>query len=181
MKICVTIKGVTPLLMDKFSETQLSSTKKKNKEMTPAEAAEQAVYRNADGELFIPGQNMFRCIIEGGRFSKEGKSKVTTLKNSLVCGGAKLLNEECKLGIKDYLIFKTSVVNQAIKARVMTYRPMIKDWRLTFTLDVDEEVFSSNKIKEIITHAGKRIGLGSWRPDTKGTYGKFEIEKFNVF
>lgn len=179
MKIQVTIKGVTPLLMARFSPEMLAP-KKKNKEETIAQIAESNAYRNEEGKLFVPGQNIFRSLMEGGRYVKEGKRAITNTKNSILCAAGDLVEKECILDVQEYEILSMSAVNNAIKARIMTHKPMFKNWRLSFTLLMDQELLSSNKIKECILSAGKRVGLGSFRPDCKGTYGKYEIETYEV-
>jgi len=179
MKIQVTIKGITPLLMARFSAEMLTS-KKKNKEETIEQIAESNAYRNQDGMLFIPGQNIFRSIMEGGRYVKEGKRAVTNTKNSVLCAAGDLLEKECILDVQTYEILSMSAVNNAMKARIMTHKPMFRNWKLSFTLLMDQELLSSNKIKECIISAGKRVGLGSYRPDCKGCYGKYEIESLTV-
>jgi len=181
MIIDVEIEGVTPLLMAKFNIDVLSEPKKKNKNVTKEEFAEELAYRNKDGELFVPGFNVFRTIMEGGRFVKNGKSKVTTLKNSMIGAGVTFLTEECLLNKKEYEISTMSAVNRVMgDARIIVHRPIFKEWKISFAIDVDEEMFSSTLIKEVIESSGKRIGLGAFRPDRKGTFGKFKIIKFIV-
>ncbi len=179
MKIKVTIEGITPLLMHKF-DPQMLVSKQKSKDLTVEKQAEDLAYRNKKGELYIPGFNIYRTIIEGGRFVKDGKAAITNMKRSKICAAGTLVEDECLLGQTKYEIFATSAVNGALKARVMVYRPMFKKWKLDFTLEMDDTILSSQKIKDCIEQAGKSVGLGSYRPDCKGTYGKFKVTSFNV-
>lgn len=179
MKIAVTIQGVTPLLMAKFEPDMLKS-KSKNKEETIEEMAEKNAYRDKKGKLGIPARNIFVCLVEGGKYVKMGRGAITNSKSSVLSAGALMSDEFCLLNQDKYEVLSMSAVNNNIKARVMTYKPMFKTWELSFTLSIDTELFDSDIIKKIIASAGKRIGLGSYRPDRKGTYGKFEIKSFEV-
>ena len=95
MKINATIEGLTPLMMNRFSdEAEVSTTSghapsfKSHERQLPRERAAATAYRNPEtGELFLPGPNLFAALVEAGRFHKLGKNKVTTQKSSLVPAG----------------------------------------------------------------------------------------------
>lgn len=179
MIIKVKIKGITPLLMAAFSEDQLGN-RKPNKNMTPEEQAEIYAYRNEKGELIIPSVCVFACIIDGGKFSKRGKSKVTTLKSSLIPAGIAIIEKECPLGTSKYEVDKRSAVVPATGGRIMVYRPMLSEWETSFTLEVDEKEFSESEVKTYVADAGKKCGLLAFRPSRKGWFGKFEISGWQV-
>ena len=89
--ISVEITGKTPLLMPRFTDAAAmkatdgtSSAISTSNGETPMEQAEQSLYKDEQGKVGIPQPNLFRCFIDAGKFFKAGKSKVTTLKSSLV-------------------------------------------------------------------------------------------------
>ena len=45
-------------------------------------------------------------------------------------------------------------------------------------LDLDTEVMSEGLLRDIVDKAGKAVGLGDFRPDCKGPFGKFEVTKW---
>ena len=49
-------------------------------------------------------------------------------------------------------------------------------WSCTFEADVDDELVSREHLERWLDIAGRRIGLGDWRPEKSGTYGRFELE-----
>ena len=59
--------------------------------------------------------------------------------------------------------------------RVMIYRPMWKEWKLCFGIEVLEEEFPTEVLKEILDVAGKRHGIGDWRPK----FGQFMVTLFD--
>lgn len=187
MQIQVTIRGVAPLLMNRFTEqnevavsggTQAAFRGDKG---TPREQAEPKRYADKDtGELYVPGPNIFAAIIAAGIFHKAGKSKLTTQKSSLIPAGVQLVELVCPLGSKDWEVDSRSVVIPSTGGRIMCHRPRIDTWKCTFTLEIDETMFSPDLIRKVIDDAGKKIGLGDYRPARKGPFGRFVVDRWEV-
>lgn len=186
MQIHVTIEGTSPLLMNRFNEeaeVKVSSGISKvsiGNKGTPREQAAKKTYSDSNGNLYIPGPNIFSCLIQAGKFHKNGKSKVTTTKSSLIPAGMAVQELICPLGTKDFEIDSRSVVIPATGGRIMAHRPRLDKWGLTFTLDVDEEMFTPEFARLLVDDAGCKIGLGDFRPDRKGPFGKFVVTGWKV-
>ena len=184
--IKVEITGVTPLLMNRFTEANEvkvsagTSTIQIGNRGTPRDQAEKKAYKDNDRNLFIPGPNIFSCIITAGKFHKVGKSKVTTMKTSLVPAGLSIRDIVCPLGTKEFEVDSRSVVIPSTGGRVMAHRPRLDRWKTRFILDVDTDMFSLEFVRELINDAGRKIGLGDFRPDRKGPFGKFSITGWEV-
>ncbi|MEK1931061.1 MAG: hypothetical protein AAAC47_15020, partial [Pararhizobium sp.] len=91
MKIGISIEGITALLCNRFTdeaaEAATSGTRSSiatTDRGTPIEIAASKLYHGLDGEVVIPQPNLLRCLVEGGRFHKVGKSQVTTQKSSML-------------------------------------------------------------------------------------------------
>lgn len=182
MIIKVKIKGITPLLMNRFHEelqvkasSGTSAALGSGSKGTPREQAAKKVYCDEDGNLMIPGPNIFSAIIAAGSFHKAGKSKITTVKSSLIPAGVALQEINCMLGRKSFEVDSRSVVIPATGGRIMCHRPRLDEWQLSFTLDVDTEMFSPALVRQIVDDAGKKVGLGDYRPARKGPFGKFTV------
>ena len=52
-----------------------------------------------------------------------------------------------------------------------------KKWKLEFNIDIEDEI-DPNAVKEALEIAGKYVGIGDWRPEKKGKYGKFQVTSF---
>jgi hypothetical protein len=184
MKIIATILGNNSILMNRFheeNEIKVSSgvsTVAIGDRGTPREQAEKKAYRDKKGKLYIPGPNIFSCLIEAGKFHKVGKSKVTTQKTSLIPAGIIVEDLMCSLGTKDFEVDSRSVVIPATGGRIMCHRPRVDNWGLTFTLDVDETMFDPKFVRILVDDAGKKVGLGDWRPQRKGPFGRFKVAKW---
>jgi len=181
MNIKVTIQGVTPLLMNRFHEENevkvqsgVSAVSIAGKG-TPREQATKKAYMDTDGNLYIPGPNIFSCIVQAGTFHKVGKSKITTVKSSLVPAGISILDIVCPLGVKEFEVDSRSVVIPSTGGRIMAHRPRLDEWATTFTLDVDTAMFDLKTVRLLVDDAGKKVGLGDFRPARKGPFGKFVV------
>lgn len=182
MLIKVTIQGASPLLMNAFTDTAAANTGTSAAQVgnkgTPREQAARKVYADEAGNLFIPGPNIFSCLIAAGKFHKAGKSKVTTMKTSLIPAGITVIDLACLLGTKKFEVDSRSVVIPATGGRIMCHRPRLDQWQTTFTLDLDESMFSPQFVRAIVDDAGKKVGLGDFRPDRKGPFGRFVVTKW---
>lgn len=70
--------------------------------------------------------------------------------------------------------FRTGVVIQ--RQRVLKTRAMFDlDWGLRFVLDCDEELIEKRHLERWLDIAGRRIGIGDWRPEKSGDYGRFDV------
>ena len=50
-------------------------------------------------------------------------------------------------------------------------------WSCDFTVDVDDELVDRESLDRWLDIAGRRIGLGDWRPEKSGTYGRFSVSE----
>lgn len=187
MYIEVEIQGVSPLILNRFTdEAALSATNGTRTSAigqnrgTPQEQAEKKLYLGADGEtLMLPSPNLFACIIAGGEFHKAGKSKITTQKKSLI--PACLSIEEVEIPLiseQGWTVDIRAVRIPSTGGRILAYRPIFHDWKLAFTLDLDTDFLSENLMRAIVDDAGKRVGLGDFRPACKGPFGRFVVTRW---
>lgn len=185
MKIYCTIKGTSPLLMNRFTEEaeiSVSSTTKKATKATkdtPREQAKKKAYIDEQGVLYVPGMNVFACIIQGGQFIKIGRAKATNAKSSIIPAAMILEEERCTLGTKDFEVDTRSVVIPATGGRIMAHRPRLDEWECSFTIDLfDPDILSASDVRQIIDDAGKKVGLGDFRPSRKGPFGRFVVTEW---
>ncbi len=145
------------------------------------EQAEQKLYVNDNGDACIPQPNIFRCVIDGGTFFKAGKSKVTTLKSSLI--PACLSVDGVMIPIRHsapWSVDTRPVRIPSTGGRILAHRPMFEDWSLSFGMSLDETFIGVKLMREIVDAAGLRIGLGDFRPACKGPFGKFVVTQWSI-
>lgn len=192
MRVSVTIEGISPLLMNRFTEAAEvavsggTAVTMRGDKGSPREQAAPRRYADQAGNLYLPGANIYACIIAAGTFHKAGKSKLTTLKTSLIPAGLMLDELVCPLHAPDgtpltgWEVDSRSVVIPSTGGRIMCHRPRVDAWRCTFSVEIDTDVFSPNLVRAVIDDAGKKIGLGDYRPARKGPFGRFVVVRWEV-
>lgn len=184
-EIRIRIEGTTPLLCNRFTEEQQISASSGTKNSfvgdrgEPREIAEQKLYQGYDGKPSIPQPNLFRCIMDAGKFFKNGKSKVTTQKTSLIPACVEMNAVTYPILHKQPWEVDTRPVRiPSTGGRILCHRPMFNDWAIEFNVELDTDVIGVKLFREIVDVAGKRIGLGDFRPDCKGPFGKFVVTEW---
>jgi hypothetical protein len=183
MLISATIEGTYPLICNKFSDAAAQGSTDGNRSAssspdrgTPLEIAESKLYIGSDGKPMIPSPNLLRCIVDGGSFFKIGKKQVTTQRNSLIYACLELNPLEIPIVHRERWRVDTRPVRiPATGGRILAHRPMFDDWRLSFELELDVSIINPKLLREIVDAAAKRVGLGDFRPATKGPFGKFSV------
>lgn len=177
-KIEVELTGITPLLMNSpksmIDESLDKSLKSTTKTHDIKAAADKLAYKNSKGELYVPAEAIKGCLIGAASYKKIGKYAA----KGIIAGGVFILDQEIGLGIKKYDLDIRTVVIQ--RARVVKARPMIKKWKLKFELTYNENLIGNSEIiKQIMEEAGQRVGLLDFRPQKTGSFGMFEVTKWN--
>ena len=192
MKINVTISGLTPIIMNRFTEAAEvavsggTSVSFRGDKGTPRDQAAAKRYADQAGNLYIPGPNIFACIIAAGTFHKAGKSKLTTMKTSLIPAGLMVDDLVCNLIdadgqlLTEWEVDSRSVVIPSTGGRIMCHRPRVDVWNANFTLEVDSDMFSPALVRAVVDDAGKKIGLGDFRPARKGPFGRFVVSHWEI-
>ena len=72
----------------------------------------------------------------------------------------------------------TPVVVQ--RSRILRTRAVFHDWTCTFLVDSDDELVDKDMLETWLDIAGRRCGIGDWRPATSGHFGRFETTSIQV-
>ena len=184
-KINVTLKGNTPLLMNKCTPEHLVKRQTLGKKRyTPEEdAAKSAYLAEIDGrmQLYVPALNVYTMMVQTcGRKTipnPDGGKDVNA--RGVIAGAMRIKPDLISLGTDQYEIDIRPAVVQ--RARIPRARAMIKDWRLSFDIIYDSEVvLEPNVFRKIREEAGFRVGLLDYRPQHMGPFGTFSVENFEV-
>lgn len=171
VKVEVSIEGVAPLLMNKFTEVKSSESKRGKKVYDPSTEAEKKTYRTETGKLFLPSTHFKASMVKAATdFKMSGKKSY----KDYIKSGVFIEEQEIVLNQQKYEIFACPVVIQ--RARVMSWRPMFKTWSCSFKVEITDEFVNPITLKEILEMAGRYKGVGDFRPE----YGRFKVTKFEV-
>lgn len=178
-KITVTIKGLSPLLMNKYNvEAELERQKGKRitKTYEPSEEAEKSAYWATTGkkkDLIIPSEVIYASMMRASSFHKIGKRSA----KAILAGSIKIEPFEISLNTDKYVIDTRPVVIG--RARVLKSRAKLNEWEATFNIVYNaDQVADPQVIRTVIDEAGQRIGIMDFRPSKSGPFGTFTVTKF---
>lgn len=180
-RINVTIKGLTPLLMNRLNPESLKSkSRMRMQEYSTQDDAKKSAYMAIiDGkeQLYIPQEAIYSMMINT---SKQFRIRRTSL-SSVLAGTMRIEPEKIPLGTKEYVVDERAVVIQ--QQRVLKGRAKLPEWKAHFQIVFDAGRLPDgieNTLRDILDDAGTRMGLLDYRPQHKGWFGTFEIEQFEL-
>jgi len=177
-KINVIIEGSTPILFNRFRDVAIEG---KSKKITGARAESNISDKLylIDDKTHLPSVYIKNCIVEAGKqFKIIGKGKSTYSK--IVASTVDISPFMIEMDVKDFDIFRISAVNPMTKGRMMTERPKYDKWKASFQIILNDPAVPISVMNEILDHAGKYVGIGDWRPEKKGMFGKFMVIEFKT-
>ena len=131
-----------------------------------------SMYHDAELGPFIPALNIEGCIAEAGKIHRLGKTikqavRVVDDKHKLEYDGPrqkeKLWNSNKFSDVRG--------VNVSGK-KIMRCRPIFLNWATEFEIEFMEDVIDRADLIRVVTEAGRRIGIGTYRP----RFGRFDVE-----
>lgn len=172
------VEGVTPLLMNSpHSMGGGDDSLGRKKIPSPKDEAESKCYRLGNGQLYLPSRAFRSSAASAAKGRKIGKVFATMLVRGSVFDvteASPLVDPETGETITDYDVFVTRAV--VGKSGVMRARPRIPAWGTKVLLEVDTEAISPTSVEELLGIAGRAVGVGDWRPEKDGPYGRFRAE-----
>ena len=170
----VSIRGIAPLMHERFDPTPSSNKRRKN--YVPQEEAIKKLYRNKEGKIYQPAVHIEGALINAAKnFQMKGrKSYMDFFKSSVLVLPEEIFFKEPK-DPENYDIDERPVVIQ--RARVLAWRPKWENWAFDFIIRIlQEEMIDDVTLKEILDYAGAYEAIGSFRKK----FGRFEVTKFEV-
>lgn len=174
------VVGISPLLQNNpanfigvDSDAALGSSKKKYND---EEEARLRVYLDSDGAFCHPCESFTKAMVKAVAGKKFGKMFATSaIKGSVFIAEpfAGLLDAKGK-PIKEYTIDRRPVV--VGKARVLRCRPCFPKWRVKLALEIDVAILRPEDVKDALALAGRIVGIGDYRPEKGGGFGRFMVE-----
>jgi hypothetical protein len=172
------MEGISP-----YSQSRYIPCEKKEKES--AAAFEERCWRermhvNGEGRVFIPPMAFKNCLAAAARFLGEkipGKRNATWTKHFL---SGVLVMEGLDLGLNpadvpgETLFVPSDGVRGGGK-RVMKTFPRIDRWKGEVAFYILDETITEEAFGAHLREAGNFIGLGRFRPENGGFYGRFKV------
>jgi hypothetical protein len=175
------ITGVSPLLINKpgesFSELNPADDKPgvRPKPPTPAEDAAARAYKLKDGQLYLPTEGFRKCILYACKGLRIGKTGAATVLKGAVFPAeleARMIHPKTGKPITEYEVDVRRVVIG--KASIPRGRPILRQWATDLALEVDTEILPNlETLTMILNRGGKICGVGDFRVEKDGTFGRF--------
>lgn len=185
--VSVNIRGISPLLQHAFGvefENPDPNRLVLVQHGTPREQAEAVTYRDDEQQVFFPGAAIARLLREAGTNHKLKGSRRSV---KFVVPSAVLVPEDhihvlTKNGERreDFEVDSRPVTIPSTKGRIMRHRPRWDDWTAEFTLEIDPTVLPVDLVHQLLEEGGRRVGIGDYRPEKGGPFGRFEIVHWKV-
>jgi len=173
----VEIKGIVPLMHDRYPINALDTTKKKRRGtvFNPKEEMEKCLYRNSKGEIYQPSNHIEGALIKAGSTLVIPGAGRKTYKDLMKTNIAILPTEIMFENRNKYELDLRKCVVPATKGAIPVARPIWKDWGAKFILRMfDETLIPKETMRSILETAGKEQGIGTYRP----IFGRFEVIRF---
>jgi hypothetical protein len=134
----------------------------------PRDEYEAAKYRDKEGYDAIPTL-AFKCAIVDAASFVQGVTKVQ-LRGSVFIQG-----EFVRLKYTNEMM-REDVVRVGMGAADLRYRPEYTQWYVALPVEFDADVISADQLYNLVQRAGFGVGVGEWRPQKNGQYGRFEVD-----
>jgi hypothetical protein len=133
------------------------------------------------GEVFIPGMALKMALDSAARrlaIQVPGKGKATYTKHFLAgC----LVQNDIPLGLRledlssDRIYANADGVRGSGK-RVWRQFPKVDEWQASVSFAVVDDAITEDVFKRVLTEAGQFVGIGRFRPENGGLYGRFSFK-----
>jgi len=176
--VTFTIEGTSAFLFHRWSNEAIAekAAAAKNSAAKKTDNVESYVYRNADGELCIPGEYVRMSVIMAAKYRQDPRSSRKSAFD-LFKAGIISLTELSSLGVSDwdYLDARRVMVQ---RSGVTRQRPaMNAGWRTEFQFLINTpEYISPQLLHAVLNDAGRLVGVGDFRP----TFGRFLVKSYAV-
>jgi hypothetical protein len=145
---------------------------------TPEQEAAAGCYWTEDKtSIAVPSWNLFRALVTAAKAFKSGKTSMSRV----LAGGISIEPAMLSFGTKEYAIDTRRAIVQ--KAGILRSRPLLRDWMVSFDVLVNEEDVAPQAfpmLRAICEDAGRRVGLGDFRVEKSGPFGRFVVESWDV-
>ena len=192
MRYLIEVEGATPIVMrsargidpespERQEIAEITAKRGNNKttidtRRVAALECQLALWLDDEDKPTIPPFAFRACIERASRKLKEG----TLVREGLIIESCQFTYDTEKYGTSLQELVKTTQFRVPVvvqRSRIIRTRAKFDDWSAMFVADTDEELIDSVKLESWLRIAGMRVGIGDWRPDKSGHYGRFSTTR----
>jgi hypothetical protein len=185
----VEIRGTAPLMQHRYPMPDLASLSKGGKKSTGAVDYSQEwreyLYVNSAKQIYQPSSHIEGALVKAAVgfkvTGKRGKSYKDLFNANVFVDPIEIPHGipapeelDCDADKPLYLDMRPVIVN---RSRVVRLRPTFKPgWSLAFTINVIDDEVPFEIVNDVLTLAGKTVGIGDYRPK----FGRFMVTRFEL-
>ena len=135
-----------------------------------------SLYLDAGGRPTLPEAALRRMIENGARKTRQGP----LVREGLMIESVTFRYDTDRYGEDVEKLIKTTqfVAPVVVTKRILRCRAMFEcPWSVVGVADVDPELVDKDQLTAWLATGGRRVGLGDWRPEKSGHYGRFDVKK----
>jgi len=176
------IRGTAPLIQHAWSEKALrmlrmtAAERKKQPKVArnPEEEALAAMYVTDDGEPGLPMLAFKSALISAAH--KDLGIEKTLVRKSLFLPAASYSANLIAPLVADAPEIREDIVRVGANQTDMRYRPEFKNWAVRVIVEIDSDMLNEQDVVNLVNRAGFSVGVGEWRPEKGGEFGRFEFD-----
>jgi hypothetical protein len=186
MIVNVEIRGITSLLIHRFGEQAEQAGKTRRIEAKGADPRKEATkhaYIAKDGTFFFSSFAIPAAMGAAGTNHKQTGTRKTL--RFVVPSTVRVMSDAITIRNGDgpatsFEVDSRPVTIPSTKGRIMRHRPRFDSWGAVFDLDIDTDVLSLDMAHQLLNEAGNSIGIGDFRPEKRGPFGRFRVTRFET-
>jgi hypothetical protein len=165
--------GDSPLIVHAWSEKakkqmldkQMKRAKQAREAKDPQEDYEACFYRTQSGAYGFPAIGVKAAMVGACRFVD---MKMTEARGAfhIDCEMLEVIGEPRP---------REDMVRVGMGTADIRYRPEFPEWKIPIALKFNANAISAEQLANLINTAGFAIGIGEWRPERNGQYGRFHV------
>jgi hypothetical protein len=165
--------GDSPLIVHAWSEKakrqmldkQMKRATKAKEAKDPEADYEACFYRTENGAYGFPAIGVKAAMVSACRFVD---AKMTVMRGAfhIDCEMLTVIGEPRP---------REDMVRVGMGTADIRYRPEFPEWSILVTIKFNASVISAEQIANLLNAAGFGVGIGEWRPEKSGSYGRFHV------
>ena len=181
MRVKMRIVGISPLIQHQWGEKALemmrdkhAGKKTKNRDVRdPKAEGMAAMYVTDEGLPGAPAMAIKTAIITAAH--KDIGIEKTLVRKALfivTADSKRILPMDC-----DEPEIREDTVRVGQGSADLRYRPYFHRWAVDVCWEIDAELLQVNDLLNLIDRAGFGVGIGEWRPEKGGEFGRFQVDR----
>jgi hypothetical protein len=164
-------------LADKLLADQGKKTKSKRPPRNQEKETHNTLHFFADGvTVGFPAGGIKKCI-------KRGAKAVPNLAMTDIDAGLFVMRDEPRknlVRVEGDWESRRDIVHLQGGTPDVRYRAFFPEWRMTLNVQYNEALLSLEQVITAVNNGGFSCGLGDWRPQRSGDYGRFRVVGYSL-